>query len=648
VIRNRPFLSAAAGATRHTGREGERGQMVVLFALVILAMVSVAGMLVDGGMSYAARRQAQNAADTAALAAAKAIATGTSALTAATDIAVSNGYAASTPNCQGQMVAGVSVNNPPTSGAHAGDSSYVEIVTQKAMRTAFAGIVGQSCWMVSARAVAVADRSAVAPCNFCALNDTSVNHTLVLKNSAILRVDGDIYVDSTNGGYTPGVCALKQWNVCGDAFDVFGTGGAISAKSISVVGGWETHDLNIATADGLAPGCTSEHPNPPSQTQTANVCIHMPTLVDPLNDSSKPGNVVAPPAAGSLPVAGQNGCPSTAVSGVGTQGSPSLLTISSGTPTICPGTYYGGIKIQTTARVTMQPGVYVVVGGGFQVLNSAGVDGSAGVMIYNASGTGGAQTTTPGTDHVPAAVAGHINVKTPNLASSNQPSAPGESTTYTMSVQKNGSVMPSGAVDFYDGDVKVCAAVPMVAKGDGKTMLATCTQTYAVWGSRAISAVYSGDATYNGAGDTFTQTITTPAGTTIGPVTIQTTGPVELSGMSAGSYGGLTIFQERTSNLLITLSPGNTSANSAIPDCPSGYMTADLSGFSGWRGGCGAIGGLRGTVYAANDSALVLINAGGLSFLQVMAGEIEFDSGANARFGYNAPFFANGNIHLVE
>jgi hypothetical protein len=622
--------------------------MLVLFSLVMLAIVAVAGMLVDGGLADANRRQAQNAADTAALAAAKAMGEGLSVSDAATGIAADNGYPSSTTDCNGNTIAGVAVNNPPTSGPHAGDSSYVEIVTRHAMRTAFAGIVGQGCWMVSARAVAVADQSAVAPCNFCSLNNTNQNHTLVLKNSATLRVDGDIYVDSTNGGTTPGVCPLSKWNVCGDAFDIFGAGGYISAQTISVVGGWETHDQNIATADSLAPGCTSEHPNPPSQTQTSNVCIHMPVLPDPLDDPSKPGNIVAAPAPGSRPVAGQNGCPSTATSGVGTTAHASQLTISSGTPTICPGTYYGGITIQGTARVTMLAGVYVIVGGGFQVLQSAGVDGSAGVMIYNSSGAGTAQSSTPGTDHVPAAQAGHINVKSPTLTSSVNPSAPGQQTTYTMAVQSNPSVLPTGTVDFYDGDTLICPGVALTAKGDGHTMQATCAQTYSVWGSRAISSVYSGDTTYNAAGDTLTQTIPTPGGTGTGPFTILTTGPVELYGPTAGQYGGLTIFQERGSAQTLTLDPGNTSSNSSIPDCPSNFMTGDVSGNVGWKGGCGQIGGIRGTVYAANQSALVLIQSSGLSFLQVVAGKIEVDSGADTRFGYNAPYFANGQIHLVE
>ena len=637
-------MSEANRPGPHAGerRDGERGQILVLFTLVMLVLIAVAGLLLDGGLASATRRQAQNAADTAALAAAKDIGTGGTGADAARSIATTNGFPSSAQDCNGAAIAGVQVNNPPTSGAHAGDASYVEIVTQRAMRTAFAGIVGQGCWMVSARAVAVADSSAVSPCSFCSLNNTTQNHTLVLNNSATLRVDGEIYVDSQNGGTTPGVCALNKWNVCGDGFDIFGAGGYISAKSIAVVGGWETHDQNIATADELAPGCT-EHPNPPSQVQTSNVCIHMPYLPDPLNDPANPRNIVNPPTAGARPVAGQNGCPATAVSGVGTTALPAALVLSSGTPTICPGTYYGGIQIKNSTRVTLLAGVYIMVGGGFLIRDSAGVDGSAGVMIYNGSGAGLGSSTNPGTDHVPAAVAGK---KTPsaNLTSSNNASDPGESTTYLMTVDKgNGTVAPTGTVDFYDSDTIICAAVPLVSAGTTKRT-ASCGATYSLWGTHAISAVYSGDAVYNAAGDTLTQTIRTPAGTGIGPVQILTTGPVKLYGPKAGRFGGLTIFQERTSNLTVTLQPGSGSG----PSCPGGFMTASLNGATAWKDGCGALGGLQGTVYVANPSALVLITAGGLAPLQVIAGKIEIDSGADARFAYNSAVFANGQVHLVE
>jgi hypothetical protein len=500
---------------------------------------------------------------------------------------------------------------------------------------------------VSARAVATVNSSGVASCSFCSLNDTSQNHTLVLQSSSTLRVDGDIYVNSSNGGYTPNTCQLNQWNVCGDAFDTFGTGGYISAKTISVNGGWETHDQNIATADGLAQvngAACPEHPNAPSQTQTTNVCIHMPQIADPLNDSTKPGNIVTPPSPGSRPIAGQNGCPNTATSGSGTSTTPTLLTISSGTPTICPGTYYGGIKI-TAGSVTMMPGVYNIVGGGFAVSGAANLDGSAGVMIYNSSGAGEATSTSAGIDHTPAAVAGHINPKLagPGLAASANNVNPGTAVTYTMTVDKNGAGgSPSGVVDFWDSNTEICAAVPLASAG-GTKMSATCVQTYPLWGTHAISASYDGDTTYNGIGATLTETIKTPAGTNAAAVSISTSGTVKLYGPKSGSYSGLTIFQDRTSTQVITIAPGQGAGN-----CPNNFMTMSLAGATAATNGCGALGGMQGTIYAPNDTALVLITASGLTPLQVISGEIEVDGGANARFAYNASVFANGSMHLVE
>ena len=620
--------------------------MVVIFALALVLMISMAGLLIDGGLAEVTRRDAQAAADTAALAAAKAISQGANGTAAAQTLGATNGFPTSTTDCSGNAITGVIVNNPPLSGPNAGVSGYVEVIAQRPMRTAFSGIVGQGCWMVSARAVAAIDSSAVAPCNFCSLNASNQNHTLLLQNSATLRVDGEIYVDSSNGGTTD-PCNLNQWNVCGDAFDIFGPGGSISAKTISTVGGWETHNNNIATADQLdtvngAP--CPEYPNPPAQTQTANVCIHMPVLVDPLDNPASPAAIVQAPTAGARPVAGQNGCPSTAVSGVGTVSSPSLLMLSSGTPTICPGTYYGGIKING-GSVMMEPGVYNIAGGGFQVSGSASVDGSAGVMIYNASLADEGTSTNPGSDHVPAPKPGLVNPGGVQLQSSNPNSNPGDTVTYTMTVDKGGgsNVSPTGTVDFYDSNTVICAAVPLVSAG-GTRMSATCSQTYNNWGTHAISSVYSGDSIYNAAGGNLTQTIKAPGGGNIGPLSIITTGSVKLYAPTAGQYGGLTIFQDRNANQTVQIQPGTGSA----PTCAANFMTAIIIGPTAQANGCGAIGGIQGTIYAPNQNALVLITASGLSVTQVVAGKVEIDSGANARFAFNASVFAEGRVHLVE
>ncbi len=56
--------------TPHTGRAPRQGQILVVFALSLLVMLSIAGVSVDAGGTFAQRRDQQTAADLAALAAA--------------------------------------------------------------------------------------------------------------------------------------------------------------------------------------------------------------------------------------------------------------------------------------------------------------------------------------------------------------------------------------------------------------------------------------------------------------------------------------------------------------------------------------------------------------------------------------------------
>jgi Putative Flp pilus-assembly TadE/G-like len=212
-VRGMPGSRTPAGSTFARSD----GQIVVVFALALILMISMAGLLIDGGLAEVTRRQAQSAADTSAMAAAKAIGQGATGIAAGQSMGASNGFPSSTVNCSGVAINGLAVNNPPLSGPKAGSVGYVEVIAQKAMHTAFSGIVGQSCWMVSARAVAAILSSAASPCALCALNTSNQNHTLVLQDAATLRVDGTIYVYSSNGGAAD-PCMLKQWNVCGDAF----------------------------------------------------------------------------------------------------------------------------------------------------------------------------------------------------------------------------------------------------------------------------------------------------------------------------------------------------------------------------------------------------------------------------------------------
>lgn len=149
------------------GTRSERGQIVPLFALLLIAMLGVAGLVVDVGGSWGQERAQQKVADTAALAGATTVANGAlraEIIQAATDSAVANGYLASE----------VTVNIPPTQGAYAPGGSqsgplstndcstaaarpcWVEVLVNRPHQNAFAGLLGMPTFGVSSRGVAVA------------------------------------------------------------------------------------------------------------------------------------------------------------------------------------------------------------------------------------------------------------------------------------------------------------------------------------------------------------------------------------------------------------------------------------------------------------------------------------------------------------
>ena len=352
-------------------RETERGQAVVLFALLLVVVLGAAGLLVDGGMAWANRRQAQAAADFAALAAAKAVVDGGSqcnaaglalARTAASQVADLNGFSS------------VQVEYPAASSASHNGCSYVRVTVSRPMATTFSRVMGQTTWMAQASSVAglmQVQSAAAANCTFCSLNSSNDNHTLLVQLGSTLIVDGDIYVNSSNGLKADdpnSAVKLKDWYVGGDGFDIFGDGGRIEAERINVVGGWETHDDGIAVAR-TADCDVSQRPDPLAYATlsppiTSNVCIHQPVLADPL---------------AAFPAPDQAGMPTRSTRQAKYGGN---LTY-----TILPGVYVGGIETDGAATLIMTPGIYYIAGGGFNVKGGASVI-AEGVTIYVGSAAG--------------------------------------------------------------------------------------------------------------------------------------------------------------------------------------------------------------------------------------------------------------------
>jgi Flp pilus assembly protein TadG len=147
------------GSRSGRDRDGERGQVLVLFALFSVVLIGGTGLVIDGGSAFVQRREQQAAADFAALAGGIAYAntagSGTVRVAAAhgkaTQVAAVNGYTAGTV---GGVVTAVTV----TVDYDAGSKSVVVTANiARNHRNSFAAIFpGQETWPVSAQAKVLA------------------------------------------------------------------------------------------------------------------------------------------------------------------------------------------------------------------------------------------------------------------------------------------------------------------------------------------------------------------------------------------------------------------------------------------------------------------------------------------------------------
>jgi Flp pilus assembly protein TadG len=117
---------------------------MLLFAMAFVALIGVVALSIDAGYLLAERRQVQNAADAAALAAAR------SALDNQPYVSIAQSYAKSNAGTTAQ----VTTNRPPVSGAYAGNNNYIQVTITKPVTKFFVGAVYNGDWSVSATAVA--------------------------------------------------------------------------------------------------------------------------------------------------------------------------------------------------------------------------------------------------------------------------------------------------------------------------------------------------------------------------------------------------------------------------------------------------------------------------------------------------------------
>ena len=133
----RPSLPGPRPVAPGSRPASERGQMLVIFALALVALIGMVGLIIDGGDTFLQRRDQQNVADAAAMAAGYASVNGQDVTAAAQAVATANGY----QNGQGGTTVTVTVG-----------SSAITVDVSRPHQNYFAGAMGFASWGVSTTA----------------------------------------------------------------------------------------------------------------------------------------------------------------------------------------------------------------------------------------------------------------------------------------------------------------------------------------------------------------------------------------------------------------------------------------------------------------------------------------------------------------
>ena len=361
--------------------DSRRGQILPVTAAALIVLFGIAALVVDLGLSWMLRRQEQNAADPASLAAARFISdphpvTGVQTYdavggwNAACRYARMNGFFdAGNTSCAAEADGTtMRVNWPPTGSVDEfflGDRGFVQVVISDGHPSFFARIFGQSSAIVTTDAVAARQRG-----------NTNTSTLIALKpegcSTARVRGNSTITIFPVAGYTGPGGYVHVNSDCAG-----------VSADDACTTSGSGALDIN-GTASLVAPktnvhgSCKGKAGQPVGVLDEASHQIGDPLsgLKFPAWDTSLPGAKCGQTGA-NLTSGGSEGC------GQGGGRLPWKKSADSACPGLppghdCielnPGIYYGGWDIGSKVRVHLRPGIYVIAGGGIGIGSTGSLD----------------------------------------------------------------------------------------------------------------------------------------------------------------------------------------------------------------------------------------------------------------------------------
>jgi hypothetical protein len=431
------------------------------------SILGFAGLAIDAGLWYFDKTIAQGAADAAAFTAGNTynddVIAGESTSTATTNaksaaqaVAATYGYA------NGVNGVTVTINSPPTSGTHtspgSGNAAF-EVIIRKSEPLFFSALYLNS--------VSVASR----------------NVTLV----------------ATTGGYSAGVpgCIL-QYSSSGTT--TFTNGGTIDTPNCAYYGNGSS-STSLSVGDGstldtdgiylVGSYNTGNRGQPGYITNTGETKTGQSSTADPYASVTVAAaeTEAATEAAADGNAAGAS-CPNN---------TPTSYSGTNTTTTLKPGFYCGGLASYNTNNLTLEPGVYIIVGGYFTVSEGTTVNATGGVTIVLTGSSGG------GYAMANIADGAHLNLNAPTtgttagLAIFGDPNAPLSNTSTfaggsTMVI--NGAIdMRSQTVDYSNGTTNANSCTQLIAGSisfvGGAYLGSTCSSygTSSIGGSAAKTTV---------------------------------------------------------------------------------------------------------------------------------------------------------------